>query len=602
MTEGTIPGPELLEAFLKSAQYIARIKRQQDLWDDAGRFIVAHFPPEWVAFAQPGSKGAVYVHSSTSGDPSIAQMLDGDEVRSLVDDVLQSGFLASKLIHSPAPEMTALFPITQDYQTRAVMLVGHRGVDPISVDQLNVYLALAALVGTAWERLQNEEELARHRQYLEVLVKDRTRELREAQQQTELILHCVEEGICGLDLEGRITFVNPFAAELLRWDPVSLLGCDAHAAFHHSHPGGDRYAPNECPVRAGLTGKPAGSAPGEEFLRRDGTSFPVEFSMAPIVQDGERVGAVLVFRDISARLEAENERERLLAKQQELAEELAAVNEELLAQNEDLAAQQEELGTRNEQLQAAHAQAAGLLDQQRALFHRLQTTLLDIPSQLPGVGFGHLYRSATKEAQIGGDFYDVFQAKNGRVGLLIGDVSGHGIEAARVASLVKDTVHAFAHQFIRPHLVLKQTNQLLIEKKLVGFVTAFLGFLDTKTGALVYSSAGHPPPLLRVDGRVESLQSIGPPLGVFDDARYADRAVQVPESSLILLYTDGITEVRRGRVFYGEDGLAGALRRLDDVPVEMLPSLLLDQALRFSGGRLEDDVAVMAVNYLGEAE
>ena len=201
---------------------------------------------------------------------------------------------------------------------------------------------------------------------------------------------------------------------------------------------------------------------------------------------------------------------------------LRAQNEELAVREEELQAQAEELAAQHEELQEAHAETARLLEEQSSLFRRLQEALLDIPQELSGGDVRPSLPSATQQAQVGGDFYDVFEAKTGRIGLLIGDVSGHGLEAARIATLVKDTVHAFAHQFRRPHLVLRETNRLLVEKNLPGFVTAFLGFLDPENGIFTYSSAGHPPPLLAADGRVVPLESIGLPLGVFADARYRD--------------------------------------------------------------------------------
>ena len=301
----------------------------------------------------------------------------------------------------------------------------------------------------------------------------------------------------------------------------------------------------------------------------------------------------VVFGDITERM-------RLEGRLQEASEELAALNTELQSQNEELAAQGEEVEAQNEELRMAQEETADLLEQQRALLHRLQVALLDIPQQLSGVRFGHLYRSATKEAQIGGDFYDVFEAKNGRIGLLIGDVSGHGVEAARVATLVKDTVHAFSHQFRRPHLVLRETNRLLVEKGVAGFTTAFLGFLDPKDGVLVYSSAGHPPPLLKIDSTVTLIESMNVPLGVFAEARYRDSEADIPEAGLLLFYTDGITEARRGAAFFGEAGLTAALLGHEGQAVEALPSLLLEEALLFSGGQLEDDAALLAVHFLGK--
>jgi serine phosphatase RsbU (regulator of sigma subunit) len=178
-------------------------------------------------------------------------------------------------------------------------------------------------------------------------------------------------------------------------------------------------------------------------------------------------------------------------------------------------------------------------------------------------------------------------------------VSGHGLEAARVATLVKDIVHAFAHQFRRPQLVLREANRLLVEKNLPGFVTAFLGFLDPDTGTLVYSSAGHPPPLLLADGQAEPLTSASLPLGVFGDARYHDLEIDVPKGARLLLYTDGLTEARRNGDFFGETRLAEALVRERATRIEELPSLLLDEALHFSGGTLVDDVALLAVSFPG---
>lgn len=265
----------------------------------------------------------------------------------------------------------------------------------------------------------------------------------------------------------------------------------------------------------------------------------------------------------------------------------------------ELREQREELLVQNNRLEAARAEAARLFEKQRFMFVRLQEALLDVPQQMPGVKFGHVYRSATEEAGIGGDFYDVFEAKDGGVGILIGDVCGHGLDAARLATLVKDTVHAFAHQFSAPHHVLRETNRLLLEKKIAGFVTAFFGLLDPDTGVLVYSSAGHPPPLFADDGNVSLLQGQSTPLGVFFDARYTDGAIAMDPGQTVILYTDGVTEARRGNEFFGDDGLIEAVRALIAWPTEKLPSLLLERALAFSGGYLHDDVALLAVSYAG---
>lgn len=247
------------------------------------------------------------------------------------------------------------------------------------------------------------------------------------------------------------------------------------------------------------------------------------------------------------------------------------------------------------------AERERLLEQQTTLFHELQEALQDIPRELPGVRFGHLYRSATEQARIGGDFYDVFELEDGRIGLLIGDVCGHGIQAARIATMVKDSVGAFAHQFRRPHLVLRDTNRLLLEKKVTGFVTVFLGVLEPGSDTLIYASAGHPAPFVAHGSEVSALEPTGPPLGVFHAARYHDCETYVAKGSLLLLYTDGITEARRGDDLFGEDRLRQLLSTRP-VEAEFLPEWILERVLAFSGDALRDDIALLALSFTADED
>jgi PAS domain S-box-containing protein len=300
----------------------------------------------------------------------------------------------------------------------------------------------------------------------------------------------------------------------------------------------------------------------------------------------------VVFTDIT-------ERKQLESRLQEASEELQAMNEELAAQNEELIAQQDELVSSNQELLNAQEEADRLRVEQQTVLERLQQTLIDLPRQSQGVRFAHLYRSATRGAQVGGDFYDVFEAKNARVGLLVGDVSGHGVEAARMAMLVRDTVRAFSRHLGRPHAILRDTNLLLVDRGIPGFITAFFGLLDPATGRLVFSSAGHPPVLLRRSGWAEPMESFGVPLGVFREARYRDQETILQRGDVLVLYTDGLTEARRGNLLFGETGLALAAEGAYLAPIDRLPALLFDAALEFSNGGLADDAAVLTVRYEG---
>jgi PAS domain S-box-containing protein len=258
----------------------------------------------------------------------------------------------------------------------------------------------------------------------------------------------------------------------------------------------------------------------------------------------------------------------------------------LVAQLETSEHRYRDLATENERL----------YEQQLHIAESLQRALISIPSELGAVKLGHLYHSATEAARVGGDFYDVFQVRPGSVVLLIGDVSGHGITAARTATLVRDVVHAFTHLTLKPAEVLVQTNQLLLEKDLPGFVTAFLGILEEETGSLRYASAGHPEVLLlRRSGNLERLRTRSLPLGIFDQGEWSPAQVQLDSGDRLLLYTDGLTEARHNGDLFGEERLEGALRQQAEVPVEELPARVVAQVLAFSGGELKDDVAVLAV-------
>lgn len=236
-----------------------------------------------------------------------------------------------------------------------------------------------------------------------------------------------------------------------------------------------------------------------------------------------------------------------------------------------------------------------LYRQQLDIAESLQLALLNIPSEMGPVRLGHLYRSATEAARVGGDFYDAFEVKDGKIAMMVGDVAGHGIEAARTATLVKDVVHAFIHQSLRPHQVLRRTNALLLEKNLPGFVTVFLAILDTGTGVLRYASAGHPETLLRrASGEIQVLGIGSAPLGVYSDAVWKAGEVELEAGDLLLLYTDGVIEARRDGELFGQQRLERLLRR-KRVSVERLPHLVLDQLLAFSQGTLNDDVAILAL-------
>jgi two-component system cell cycle sensor histidine kinase/response regulator CckA len=146
---------------------------------------------------------------------------------------------------------------------------------------------------------------------LQVVARDITERIRAeealelAAERTRLVLDSAGEGILGLDLQGRHTFVNSAAARMLGFGVEELLGRDSHSAWHHSRPDGSPYPEDECPVYAAYRDSKMHRTSDEAFWRKDGTSFPVEYASTPIIKDGRPTGAVVTFADITDRKRTE---------------------------------------------------------------------------------------------------------------------------------------------------------------------------------------------------------------------------------------------------------------------------------------------------------
>jgi PAS domain S-box-containing protein len=129
--------------------------------------------------------------------------------------------------------------------------------------------------------------------------------LAQAEEQNRLILGSVADGIFGTDTDGRLIFINDRACALLGHDREALVGRSLHDLAHHSHPDGTSYPVEDCPMWAAFSHGTSALVDDEVLWRRDGTSFPVEYSAAPMFRDGTIIGAVIAFRDITDRKEAE---------------------------------------------------------------------------------------------------------------------------------------------------------------------------------------------------------------------------------------------------------------------------------------------------------
>ena len=218
-----------------------------------------------------------------------------------------------------------------------------------------------------------------------------------------------------------------------------------------------------------------------------------------------------------------------------------------------------------------------------------------MPGRLSGVEFAHVYRSASRGAHVGGDFYDIFLGADSRVWMLIGDVSGHGVQAATTALLIREITRAYVLEGGDVPEILRRINTAMVRR--LGFrqyATMFLGALDAQTGSLEYCSAGHPPGLvLRPEGEVAELGSRALPIGAFADSAYAATRIGLEPGETLVLFTDGLTEARRGDDFFGEDRLKEIMRR-QPAPAQ-LPRELLQAVEAFTGGQFVDDLAILCL-------
>ncbi|MDH7571535.1 MAG: SpoIIE family protein phosphatase, partial [Armatimonadota bacterium] len=235
---------------------------------------------------------------------------------------------------------------------------------------------------------------------------------------------------------------------------------------------------------------------------------------------------------------------------------------------------------------------------ERRIAETLQRWLIgEVPNVLPGgIRLAHRYQAAMREADVGGDFYDVFPLNEGRVGLLMGDVSGKGLNAARYTALAKHFVYAYALDERCPARVMERTSRALNERApFEAFVTLFFGVLNPADGHLVYANAGHEPALLYrgEGGPAIRLAATGPPAGALPGVRWRAGEVWVHRGDTLLLYTDGATEARQGEHWLCTEGLerlAGNCLMLDP---ETALARIHEAILEFADGRLYDDVALL---------
>src|SRR5215211_6999063 len=244
-----------------------------------------------------------------------------------------------------------------------------------------------------------------------------------------------------------------------------------------------------------------------------------------------------------------------------------------------------------EALRSLAAQAAFAIDnarlyqQQAGFADAMQRSLLPAaPPVLPGL-------------EVGGDVFDYATLPDGRLAVVVGDVTGKGIDAAADMAMTKFVFRSLAREHPDPSDFLHAANDVVVEEVQEGkFVTLVYLRLDPTTGEVACASAGHPVPrLVCDDGRVLQLAATGLALGISRDQRYPEAREQLDPGSAVVLFTDGVVEARRDGELYGDDRLDRSLSEHRELPAPELARAVVDDARAFAGGGLDDDSAVVVV-------
>ncbi|MBI3965561.1 MAG: PAS domain S-box protein [Chloroflexi bacterium] len=212
----------------------------------------------------------------------------------VIPDIAADPNLVRRSIFAEAGLQSAVaFPIRNRAEINGVMVFFSSEAKEPDAELIEMMIDIGNQIGQFAERKRIEEQLAR------------------LSHQNELILNSVGEGIYGLDPEGKTSFVNSAAANMLGYEIDELLGRNIHPIIHHTKPNGQSYPLEECPLFASLRDGAVHNVVGDVFWTKTGTSFPVEYMSSPLLEDGRIVGAVISFRDITSRRRAEAEQRRL---------------------------------------------------------------------------------------------------------------------------------------------------------------------------------------------------------------------------------------------------------------------------------------------------
>jgi len=238
-----------------------------------------------------------------------------------------------------------------------------------------------------------------------------------------------------------------------------------------------------------------------------------------------------------------------------------------------------------------------VLEEELSLARTIQQRLL--PARAPAVAPFSISARNVPSKQVGGDFYDLVDLKDGRVLVAIADVAGKGVPAALLTSMLQSSLRTQVSANLTPAVILRNLNELTYQFTAADqFATFFLGILDSRDRSFVYANAGHNyPVLLKRDGGLVPLDNGGLLLGAFPGASWPEERMELGVGDLLVLYTDGVTEARPPHLEeeYGERRFQEHLHRKERAGAHEIAESILADVAGYAGADQADDITLIVV-------
>lgn len=382
-----------------------------------------------------------------------------------------------------------------------------------------------------------------------------------ARRQTEAIVQSLVDGLIITDAEGNILEMNAAALDIHGFTSYSDIPLHAEQLYKltsPAYPDGGLIPIDSSPLYRALRGETFSGMEVRSKRLDNGDECVARYSGTAVRNDsGQVVLAVLTLHDVTDRKRAEMEAKAA-----------------------------------REILEEAYKREHRIAD----VLQRVLAPKMDI--DIPGYSLAARYEPARQESDVGGDFYDLFKLGDGRVAIVMGDVSGKGLGAAVHTAMAKYIIRAYAYEDPEPKQVMQRVNDAMSNYVLgERFVTVFYSVLDPASHTLVYADAGHEQPVFywRSEGTISRLSVTGRVVGIMAGGEYRQKTLQFEQGDILLIYTDGISEAGPHYCLLGIDGVAEALCENVNQPSQQIADIVVDSAMRAAGGILRDDAAVLVL-------